>query len=198
LARPEAVDAVTVVAELQRQGRAGGVGREGRAGLHLELVVADPYEPRLTTSPSRPPPSEKRAPRSTRGLQLHGPRLLNAGRWGGLYRRRALPASAREAADTGSPDVLLRIDELAPDSPKMWSGGGGRDPTEVFATSSPVSSSVVHTAVGFVSSGRRERKARGESCIKEGISMTRMAYSILKEEMKDDECGWSYTCKCRD
>jgi hypothetical protein len=56
LARPEAVDAVAVVVELQWRGRAGGVGREGRVGLHLELVVADPYEPRLTASPSRPPP----------------------------------------------------------------------------------------------------------------------------------------------
>jgi stress-induced morphogen len=31
----------------------------------------------------------------------------------------------------------------------------------------------------------------GEVNIKERISMTRMVYSILKEEMKDDECGWS-------
>jgi hypothetical protein len=29
----------------------------------------------------------------------------------------------------------------------------------------------------------------GESCIKEKISMTRQEYSILKEDMKYDECG---------
>jgi hypothetical protein len=27
--------------------------------------------------------------------------------------------------------------------------------------------------------------------IKERISMSSMAYSVLKEEMKDNECGWS-------
>jgi hypothetical protein len=62
LVRLEAVDAVAVVVELQRRGRADGVGSEGRASLHLELVVADPYEPRLTASPSRPPPSERESP----------------------------------------------------------------------------------------------------------------------------------------
>jgi hypothetical protein len=30
----------------------------------------------------------------------------------------------------------------------------------------------------------------GESCINEGISMMKMAYSILKEEMKENKCGW--------
>jgi hypothetical protein len=27
--------------------------------------------------------------------------------------------------------------------------------------------------------------------IKEGIPMNRTAYSVLKEEMKEDRCGWS-------
>jgi hypothetical protein len=31
----------------------------------------------------------------------------------------------------------------------------------------------------------------GEVEIKERISMTRMAYSVLMDEMTDDECGWS-------
>jgi hypothetical protein len=29
------------------------------------------------------------------------------------------------------------------------------------------------------------------SCIKEGISMVGKEYSVLKEDMKLDECGWS-------
>jgi hypothetical protein len=28
--------------------------------------------------------------------------------------------------------------------------------------------------------------------IKERIWMLKMEYSVLKEQMKDDECGWSY------
>jgi hypothetical protein len=28
--------------------------------------------------------------------------------------------------------------------------------------------------------------------IKVGISLTRLEYSVLKEGIKDDECGWSY------
>jgi hypothetical protein len=31
----------------------------------------------------------------------------------------------------------------------------------------------------------------GEVNMKEGIMMTEMEYSVLKEEMEDDECGWS-------
>jgi hypothetical protein len=31
----------------------------------------------------------------------------------------------------------------------------------------------------------------GEVDIKEGISLTRQEYSVLKEVIKDDECGWS-------
>jgi hypothetical protein len=31
----------------------------------------------------------------------------------------------------------------------------------------------------------------GEVDIKERILMIRMKYSVLKEEMEDDECGWS-------
>jgi hypothetical protein len=31
----------------------------------------------------------------------------------------------------------------------------------------------------------------GEVNINERISMTRTTYSALKEDMKDDECGWS-------
>jgi hypothetical protein len=31
----------------------------------------------------------------------------------------------------------------------------------------------------------------GECCIKERILMTRQKYSVLKEMIKDDECGWS-------
>jgi hypothetical protein len=30
-----------------------------------------------------------------------------------------------------------------------------------------------------------------EKNIKEKISLTRREYSFLKEEIKDDECGWS-------
>jgi hypothetical protein len=35
----------------------------------------------------------------------------------------------------------------------------------------------------------------GEIDMKEGISMTRMKYSVSKEGIKDDECGcgWCYT-----
>jgi hypothetical protein len=29
-----------------------------------------------------------------------------------------------------------------------------------------------------------------ESCINDRISMTRQGYSVLKEKIKDDECGW--------
>jgi hypothetical protein len=32
----------------------------------------------------------------------------------------------------------------------------------------------------------------GESCIKERISLTGHEYFVLKEKIKDDECGWSY------
>jgi hypothetical protein len=31
-----------------------------------------------------------------------------------------------------------------------------------------------------------------ESCIKEGISVVRKEYSVLKEDMKLHECGWSH------
>jgi hypothetical protein len=31
----------------------------------------------------------------------------------------------------------------------------------------------------------------GEVNIEEGISLTRMEYSVLKEKMEEDECGWS-------
>jgi hypothetical protein len=31
----------------------------------------------------------------------------------------------------------------------------------------------------------------GESCKKERILMTRQEYFVLKEKIKDDECGWS-------
>jgi hypothetical protein len=32
----------------------------------------------------------------------------------------------------------------------------------------------------------------GEMKIKERILMTMQEYSVLKERIKDDECGWSY------
>jgi hypothetical protein len=32
----------------------------------------------------------------------------------------------------------------------------------------------------------------GRVNIKVGISLTRQEYSVLKEGIKDDECGWSY------
>jgi hypothetical protein len=32
----------------------------------------------------------------------------------------------------------------------------------------------------------------GEVNIEEGISLTRMEYSVLKEKMEEDECGWSH------
>jgi hypothetical protein len=31
----------------------------------------------------------------------------------------------------------------------------------------------------------------GESFIKERISLTRQEYTVLKENMKEHECGWS-------
>jgi hypothetical protein len=31
----------------------------------------------------------------------------------------------------------------------------------------------------------------GEVNIKVGITLTRQEYSVLKERIKDDECGWS-------
>jgi hypothetical protein len=31
----------------------------------------------------------------------------------------------------------------------------------------------------------------GEVDIKESILLTKQEYSVLKEEIKDDECGWS-------
>jgi hypothetical protein len=31
----------------------------------------------------------------------------------------------------------------------------------------------------------------GGSCIKEGILLTVQEYTVLKEDIKDDECGWS-------
>jgi hypothetical protein len=33
----------------------------------------------------------------------------------------------------------------------------------------------------------------GESYMKESILLTGQEYSVLKEDMKLDECGWSYT-----
>jgi hypothetical protein len=33
----------------------------------------------------------------------------------------------------------------------------------------------------------------GELNIKMGITLTRQEYSILKEGIKDNECGWSHT-----
>jgi hypothetical protein len=36
----------------------------------------------------------------------------------------------------------------------------------------------------------------GEVNMKERIIMTEMEYSVLNEEMKDDECGWSQLAKC--
>jgi hypothetical protein len=32
----------------------------------------------------------------------------------------------------------------------------------------------------------------GESCIRERIWMARLEYSVLKEKINDDECGWSH------
>jgi hypothetical protein len=37
----------------------------------------------------------------------------------------------------------------------------------------------------------------GEVNIKVGISLTRQEYSILKEGIKDDECGWSNALRGR-
>jgi hypothetical protein len=35
----------------------------------------------------------------------------------------------------------------------------------------------------------------GETFIKERILLTRKEYTVLKEVMKDDECGWPILCK---